>query len=913
MNSLTIKNKSDNIVAISDLHVDEWLYYNPEPGYRLSQYAKLAERLIEVSTEYNSNVLLILGDLINKARTSPLVLHTLNHFLKLLVPYYDIYFILGQHDMTAKVADPAPQVSFVTLMTDIDPKIHYCHRTTLDINGYKLHMMNWIPNDVVQFPDCDVALGHVSLGFGQEPVGNYKLGVFGDIHTPVDYGINHSCSTPFQHHPSEYEFGCIGIIDLSTMEFKRIPSDTEKYKFLKLRETDQYISAVSTVSQVQSEDEKLRLQLTNSIYDEILKIVTEKGYFSIYNEIDLVNAPTPISFDFKLIKLQINNFRSIETYELDFNSWDKVLFISGKNGSGKSSILNALITALLGDRQIGINNRKLPNGDFLGCEVTVSLSYNNSIYDITRGPGYTILYSDGVQVTKNSKRDLDNYIYEVLPFLHYLYYFICKPNSHFFDSVDRTELIKVCFNLGIFDYIYEQSLVLLSGKNEEVLDIESDINITQAVIDNEVTQIAKYRSDLALLVKPDVDVETLSTQVRYLTESSSKLASDYTKIESLKTTRADLVDRVGGLNKFDVNILTSELELVRNISKLEADINELNNKISTNNKNINLTQSSINTLVVSNQTCPNCGEIFNNSQDKINELNTKLVELNNTIIQDTNKLNEITAKLYELNQIPKMFTRTFEYENKINEINNIQELLNKINNIDNEINESTNKYMELYGNVQNLLQGVTSSEFMTNATTKIKEYSEYNKLEELCKSLELKLTQDNEKLSSLKAKLEFAKTDTDSYYEFSELFNPNNLSSIPFSVIDSILQSMTNEDIRFNSTRELASGESRFSVSVDIKVSDTWINYDAASDGQKVILDLFILNKVMNLLGNCGLLILDESLGNLDEVNHNVALKFFDDTNVKKILITSHNPLFEGADARLSCELIDGVTAYNFS
>ena len=58
-----------------------------------------------------------------------------------------------------------------------------------------------------------------------------------------------------------------------------------------------------------------------------------------------------VDFNFTLTRFYCKNWRSIEEVELKFNGNDKIL-ITGKNGSGKSSLLTAIKYAFLENRSI---------------------------------------------------------------------------------------------------------------------------------------------------------------------------------------------------------------------------------------------------------------------------------------------------------------------------------------------------------------------------------------------------------------------------------------------------------------------------------------------------------------------------------------------------------------------------------
>ncbi len=236
------------MVIVADVHIDDYSYYNPSGSeyesmrlegnpykYRLNQCLTLAEAIVKCCKLSGINKVALLGDTLNKPRSSPRIVNTLKKFIKTLTAELDVYYILGQHDMDTKTLEVDPMDTFMSIIDD--PKLHYMHNKDLNLGNCICRFRNWQPVEEYDFGECDVALGHVSLGFGQTPVGNYKVGLFGDIHEPQDVvhkyegsevGIDYSIGTPYQHFPSQPEEGLIGLLDCSSgkPEYKRVKSDS---------------------------------------------------------------------------------------------------------------------------------------------------------------------------------------------------------------------------------------------------------------------------------------------------------------------------------------------------------------------------------------------------------------------------------------------------------------------------------------------------------------------------------------------------------------------------------------------------------------------------------------------------------------------------------------------------------------
>ena len=235
------------ICCVADVHIDDYRYFNPSredydkldltgniEDYRLNQCLTFAQSLAQYGKREGITNLFLLGDIINKPRSSPMVVHTCRRFIEMLTTQFHVYYILGQHDMDTKVETLDVCDTFISMFNG--PNFTYMHDEHLELGGRTFHFKNWQPLDKIEYTDCDVALGHVSLGLCQEPVGNYTLGIFGDIHSPVEFqhkndqgevvGTDYSVSPPYQHYPSQPDQGYFGIIDTGALTYTRVLSDT---------------------------------------------------------------------------------------------------------------------------------------------------------------------------------------------------------------------------------------------------------------------------------------------------------------------------------------------------------------------------------------------------------------------------------------------------------------------------------------------------------------------------------------------------------------------------------------------------------------------------------------------------------------------------------------------------------------
>ena len=108
-----------------------------------------------------------------------------------------------------------------------------------------------------------------------------------------------------------------------------------------------------------------------------------------------------------LKRLRLQNFRKHEQIEIAFEDNSQLILINGKNGAGKSTILEAILYGLFGEGRYGKRNldslvRWGSEGE--GLEVEIEIEIENSIYRVLRkrvnGFSTAVLYGNGNALTE---------------------------------------------------------------------------------------------------------------------------------------------------------------------------------------------------------------------------------------------------------------------------------------------------------------------------------------------------------------------------------------------------------------------------------------------------------------------------------------------------------------------------------
>lgn len=536
-----------NWIVISDVHMDVF-------EGRLPLYIKLAHDLVEVCNKNNSNELVIAGDIINTAVTPPTVLHTLARFLDILKEGgIHVSYLCGQHDWALKDINGDMDQTYLSLgVFNMD----YVGGTHKNVEGLDIYFHNYDRTNLVKVPNCDILIGHVSLGFQQIDDSNFKLGICGDIHKPVKVGKCISISPPMQIHPSEPQQGYYVLLSMEGGHFKC--SRGLMPQIFKL-DPPQRLKVVSKPKEIVEKD--------FDIPDEIVK------------EIDMSNMPQPIDLNFRLKKLSVKNFRYWKSYDLDFDS--QKIFISGGNGKGKSTLLYALYYSFIKSRN-----------EF--DQLRVNFEYQNHDWVISRSSEAkdNHIYKDGTEILVKSKNAFEEKILELFPFIKLLDFFFVETYHHFFDC-DRIRLFEELFDLKSYAYLASQAKGLIKTyerKSQElslrlatllgqVKSLESeliDISIDRDSILDRLIQLKEWARKLSqcqgMEVTTQRNIESEEKSISIKLEDKDELIKD----QQNQLKRSSLIRSISNIkNKIIVCPECGAKIGAGNVDELEAELAQL--------------------------------------------------------------------------------------------------------------------------------------------------------------------------------------------------------------------------------------------------------------------------------------------------------------------------------------------------
>lgn len=349
-------------------------------------------------------------------------------------------------------------------------------------------------------------------------------------------------------------------------------------------------------------------------------------------------------------KISYKNFLSTGDKEtvIDIDSAFTTLVV-GKNGAGKSTMLDALSFALFNKPHRGINRPQLVNSiNNKKCLVTVEFDIGSISYKIVRGikPNVFEIWQDGKQLNQEShSRDYQKLLEtNILKLNHKSFHQVVVLGSGNFipfmqlTTYQRRGVIEDLLDIAVFTKMNTLLKERAAKHKEQLKETENALKLVVEKIKlqtrhlNEIKQIDERNSK-----KIQDEIDELNSQIQRITKEnasfSKKYESDFSKIQKELTAQQKKLNQ---LNTFEYSIQSKITSIVQDAKFYEE-----------------------------NDSCPKCGQ--NISQDTKNvhlsSCKEKAVELNEGYTQLKEKMTElqqiiskIVAEQQEIMKIPAMIS-----------------------------------------------------------------------------------------------------------------------------------------------------------------------------------------------------------------------------------------------------------------
>jgi len=400
----------------------------------------------------------------------------------------------------------------------------------------------------------------------------------------------------------------------------------------------------------------------------------------------------------KFQTLSWRNFLSTGNYKttLDLTRHDNTL-VSGENGAGKSTMLDALTFALFGKSFRGINIPQLPNSiNEKECEVEINFTIGKDEYRVFRSlnPKIFEIYKNNTLIPQDSKsKDYQRILEEQI--LKMTYKSFCQVvilgSSNYIPfmqltAADRRSVVENLLDIDVFSVMNTLVRAKLQMSKEYIKDIEYKLEIVKSKVEE------KEKLIKTLLQNSSDSMESYKTEI----EISQK------QIKELQKENETSQEKINKLN----DTLKDKDVVPKNLIKMEGLEQQLNNKIKTLDKNVKFYED--------NDTCPSCKQDIQQHHKEC-------------VFEEKKK-----EKLGIEEGIAELIEKIQDAEKRLSEINNTLEHMDifekKINKRQNEINSSQQYIGKMQKSIESVLtEGTEVSETKNELNQLIGEGKEHTK------------------------------------------------------------------------------------------------------------------------------------------------------------------------------------------
>lgn len=917
------------ILAVSDIHIHDYPHRNPghDQYYRLHQGSRtVADNILKAGKD--CDYIVIAGDVIEKSILRPYVISEVHSFLKkVMTGFKKGWIIWGNHDMDNKSS--SQEISDSCLAVLLPDNLEYAHQKEINLEGLRIGFNNWQPEFDLSWISgkLDYLFTHARICYSGESElfqsqeldeTKFDLAFCGDIHRPGKIGKYVSIGIPQRCKMSDGTEATGIILDCTSRTWDWVnlnPDDNlMKFQYTSSQDKEGWDSATGTWNVYRRDpvtSSNIPGQLDVSGWSAIEELVNDtiqkSGMKDIHSHVlsNIKNLDAgEVDFNFSLCRFYCKNWRSIEEVEMFFSEGDRIL-LQGGNGSGKSSLLSALKYAFCTPRYGGLSSLK----SFIqfgakSCVTEVEFFYQSVKYKIRRGTESKDcgLWINDEPQKYGSKADFEKDCERRFPFTKYIDVLIHdQDHNQFIGSKSGeylAEVISKTFKLDKIDTYNDTARSLLDQAGKDSGEKQTKLSETQRLLEfigNKLSGISlpQYsKSDLVRFHQEGLELQKAAeTWNRYLTETSMTRA----RLESMKE---NLVELQSASFRPDTVIDKEISDLTDRLTRLQAEQLELSgvseklrlkkteeSSIVSEGKRLRAEYDSIDPGAISS--CPTCKQEIPKNPETIKALETKKEKLGSIISEITERYRSVRTEISSLEyQVSQVSEKVSDIKREIMEINSevsgliaektrAQEVSNRIERIKTDIGNLEN-YLESLGQPEQVELPDDFMSKMSEFSSGIKVWEEYEsglaESEKYSKQYEL-----------LKTELESFSVYSDSLKNYIKLTGPTGI------VYKEVMERLTSQfnDNQVNYDVELSEYRRVMHLTLTPKFNNNgnWVPYAACSGGQKTVLDVHFLSKI---IGRTGLLVMDEFFKHLDPGNHDLCIEIISGMNVGCTMISSH-------------------------
>lgn len=893
MDNINFNGKVGKLFAIADIHINDYPDRNPTPMYRLKQCRKVCQQIVTAAKKEGATRIVIAGDTMEKFQVRPYILAEVKNFLWELMSHFEEGWIIwGNHDQDNKGKDSEFHDSCLSVM--LPPNLHYGDCKEVVIGGVRIGFMNWRSEFDLSWikGKLDVLFTHATISYSDNDRYNsqildeskFDIAFCGDIHSAKQKGKYVSIGIPQKAKMSDSDDATGVVIDLATKQWKWVDLDPGK-ELMKFSYTDDQTqegwhpdigtwkvyqpSGTSVVNGIKN----IKIPAWENVAKLIDNAIIVNGLSDVHAQVlqGMDKTKTKeVDFNFTLKRLYAKNWRSIEEQELFFDQYDKVKIV-GANGSGKSSLLLALKYAFIKNSDY----KSLTQFGSKDCRVEVDFIYQGINYRLIRGTGsknYGLLI-DGVAQKYNSKAVFDEDVNTRFPFISYMedVMFLNSDHPRFIGSIEpqrRSEIISRFYKLDMLDLYNEQAEIMAKNYMNTGQSWKDQLEQTAKVL-------TFIEDKLSLIQIPALTVQELN-QKKF---EGQQIQAAWLAYNNYVQNQSSLVGALEAATE-RLSELKSQAGQFGEISDIDSQLQEAQQKLNWFNQASSALQAIVtegkrlraerNDLDIA-KVCRTCGHPITQANlaehkaeldGKIDECMARYYEVEGQIQNSGLSLEVlqsfISTKMAEKTQILNYQRELSTTEDKVTRLQN---QLSSLGPVPEKI-ELPFGFLEQMGQIEADLKVWEQRDGLLKdrqeAQEKMMEYQTY-------------LTQLQGILEKLKS--------------YIDLTGP--CGKIYEEIMLNLSKEFSDNKVKYAVERFKGRGykTERLNLTSYYILGDNQVAYDNCSDGQKTILDLDYMSKVLTKIG---VLVLDEALKYLDSAKLDEALETIKQMDVGLVLLSSH-------------------------
>lgn len=635
----------------------------------------------------------------------------------------------------------------------------------------------------------------------------------------------------------------------------------------------------------------------------------------------------------KFEELDIEGFRSIDRISLNLSDQGIVIVkginnyedLASSNGSGKSSVFEAIIYTLFEETSSGdrdIENRILGQG----CSVVLKFSIDGVSYKIIRqskkGKGTVVLYRNDEDISARNKSDTNKLIISILGINKAIFLdsiFLSQnavTNLPSLSPTARKERLEILTNtdnaINNFKTFLKEKQTMYESKHvDSQLEINK-INGKEESLQQQKDKLQAQINDIKIQIEERNklgNIEDLDKQIQEYNVEINTINNQIPGLDNQIEMISKSINELKNEQKvYEEKRVNKDQEVQNQRDKcndLQKEITRVENVISYNNMDIDRINKEIEEIKNSD-TCPTCGRKYDNVNEEhiqkvIEDKNKEIKEFENKNIENSNYIKDLQLELDKEIEVGKNLKKEFENLNSLYNDKNEQVSEQQTNLIN-----TNNQKTQLLNSIQNIQVQIDAINKQKDDILKI-EIPNSKQYEDMVQDIDTQLNN----LNKLKEDKNNELNELDNYInaikhciqlvtkDFRTFLLKNSLSYLNKILKDYSSQLFSNEsDLIYISEND---------NKLDIMLGNA--TYESLSGGEKTRVNIALLlaqKSLANMIGNisCNIIILDEILGYCDALAENNVINLITKEleSLETIYMISHKEIPIGYDAELIVE-----------